>query len=96
MLAISDTAAEAIRGFLVDAPDGSGLRIDAVGPPDENDETELEMTIADRPFDGDQVIEHAGARVFVSEALSGALSELMLDAEAHGDHYHFGFRDARP
>jgi Fe-S cluster assembly iron-binding protein IscA len=94
MLGISDTAAEAIKGFLEDAPAGSGLRIDAAGPPDENDETELEMSIADEPVEGDQVIEQGGARVFVSETLSDALSELTLDAEAHGDHYHFGSLDS--
>jgi Fe-S cluster assembly iron-binding protein IscA len=63
-------------------PDGAGLRIMAVDPAEESEVTsELQVEVAERPGERDEVIEDNGARVFVEDSLCGYLDDKMLDAE---------------
>lgn len=77
-------------------PDGSGLRIvQATANPDRDlGADDLGLVLAAGPDENDQVIEDAGARVFVE---SGAVSEFMedkeLDALQNEGQVHFMIRD---
>ena len=84
MLALTDTATEAIEGILraPAIPDGAGVRIaaapatDAAAP----EASELNITVATAPGESDQVIEEQGARVFVDEPVANYLDDKLLDA----------------
>jgi Fe-S cluster assembly iron-binding protein IscA len=84
MLRLSDDAAEAIRELSGDGV----LRLVA----HESDEgVEIETIVADGPEDGDDVVEHAGARVALTPTAAEVLDDQLLDVHAHGDHVHFVF-----
>jgi Fe-S cluster assembly iron-binding protein IscA len=84
MLEVSDAAAEAI----LELAEAGGLRLVAVGS---GKDVELELSVADEPEDGDEVVEHAGARVFLDPAAAAELDDQVLDVHSHGDHVHFTF-----
>jgi Fe-S cluster assembly iron-binding protein IscA len=89
VLAITTTAADAIRGIVAspDIPEGAGLRIaPQVGAAEDN---RLEVTIAAMPADSDQVLDEAGARVFVEEHCTDLLDDKMLDAQIDGQQVGF-------
>jgi Fe-S cluster assembly iron-binding protein IscA len=79
MLTLTDNAVTAIRA-LTSQPEQSpetGLRIMGQGqgvPP-------FQLTLAETPAEGDQVIETNGARVFVADDAAEALADKALDAE---------------
>ena len=91
MLALTDNASLAIEGILSAStiPDGAGLRIAA--PPGQDAVTagQFEVTVAGSPADTDQVIDEAGARVFVEESVAGLLDDKLLDANIVEDQVHF-------
>ena len=89
MLAITDTAAEAIRGIVAapEIPDGAGLRI--ATSPDEAQTGTLEVTVAEVPADSDQVVDEDGARVFVEEQAIPLLDDKLLDAQVEGTRVGF-------
>jgi iron-sulfur cluster assembly protein len=66
----------------------AGLRITARL---EGDEVEIELDVVDGPAAGDEVVQDAGARVFLDAESAGLLTEVELDVEEHGDHVHFQF-----
>lgn len=77
MLTITDNAQTAIKTIAEQAglPESGGVRIALADGGDE-----LQMTLAPEPADGDDVIEGAGARVFVPEDTSTMLETQELDA----------------
>jgi Fe-S cluster assembly iron-binding protein IscA len=78
MLAITDTAAEAIKSLTTDAelPDGGGLRI-AAPDPDEG----LELSLAGRPADDDVVLAGDGVSVFLEPLAAEVLDDKILDVQ---------------
>src|SRR5688572_809502 len=71
MLAVTDNAATAIRDITSqqEVPAGAGLRIAA-----DTFEGSLTLSLVAEPYEGDQVVDTAGARVFLD-----ALAAEMLD-----------------
>jgi Fe-S cluster assembly iron-binding protein IscA len=78
MLAITDTAAEAIKSLTLDAdlPDGGGLRI-AAPDPDQG----LELSLAGRPDDDDVVLAGDGIAVFLEPIAAEVLEDKVLDVQ---------------
>ena len=78
MLAITDSAAEAIRSLTTDAdlPDGGGLRIAAPNP-DEG----LELSLAGRPGTDDVVLSGDGIAVFLEPVAAEVLDDKVLDVQ---------------
>ncbi|SEG94277.1 Fe-S cluster assembly iron-binding protein IscA [Nonomuraea solani] len=79
MLTLTDNAVDAIRDLLVteDVPAEAGLRI----APKADEAGTLEVTLANTPQMGDQVVEKADVRVFVSEDAVPILDDKSLDAQ---------------
>lgn len=77
MLAVTDNAATVIRDLTSQGavPEGAGLRIaaDAV-------EGALTLSLASEPQDGDQVVDTAGARLFLDSDAANMLDGKELDA----------------
>ena len=84
MLEVSDAAARAI----VELAGDGGLRLVAA---ETGDEVELDLSVAEAPAEGDEVVEHEGARVFLDPAAARELADQVLDVHSHGDHVHFTF-----
>ncbi|MEV0378466.1 Fe-S cluster assembly protein HesB [Nonomuraea sp. NPDC050643] len=78
MLTLTDNAVDAIRDLLVgeDVPADAGLRI----APKADQAGTLEVTLANTPQAGDQVVEKADVRVFVAEDAVPVLDDKSLDA----------------
>ena len=79
MLTLTDSAVTAIRNLTSqpELPEDTGLRIMAQqegGPA-------FQVTLAESPAAGDQVIETAGARVFLEPGAAVALDDKSLDAQ---------------
>jgi Fe-S cluster assembly iron-binding protein IscA len=76
MLTLTDQAQQAVRSLTQDpqAPEGAGMRT-AAG------EKGLELSLVEAPTPGDDVIDDAGARVFVEAQTSPMLAEQTLDAQ---------------
>jgi Fe-S cluster assembly iron-binding protein IscA len=97
VLAITDTAADAIRGIVAapGLPESAGLRIALQG--DSSQDAALEVTVAEVPDESDQVVDEAGARVFVEEQVVEMLDDKLLDAQIDGTRVGFTLMDqARP
>ena len=78
MLALTDRAATAIR-TLTEAPqvpDAAGLRIASDG----SDDGTLMLMLADAPQEGDQIVERAGAMLFMDTDAAAILDAKMIDA----------------
>ena len=89
MLAISESAAEAIQTIVASSPEipaDAGLRIVARS---EGDEEKLEVTIAAIPAEDDQVVEEHGAHVFLDPEAASYLEDKVLDARAEGHQVGF-------
>jgi iron-sulfur cluster assembly protein len=84
VLAITDTAAEAIRGIVAapELPDSAGLRI--ATQPGASGAAALEVSVAETPADTDQVVSESGARVFVEADAVPLLDDKLLDAQIEG------------
>lgn len=89
MLAITDTAAEAIRGIVAapELPDGAGLRIATQASA--GDSAALEVSVAETPAETDQVVDESGARVFVEADAIPLLDDKLLDAQIEGTRVGF-------
>lgn len=92
MLSLTTAAADAIKDLVTanELPDGSGLRITAE---EDGNEVSIELDFSDSPEDEDDVVEAAGARVFLDETASEVLTNVELDVTPHGDHVHFEFNE---
>lgn len=91
MLAITDTAAEAIRGIVAapELPDGAGLRIATVTHAEGEAAAALEVSVAENPAENDQVVSESGARVFVEAEAIPLLDDKLLDAQIEGTRVGF-------
>lgn len=89
MLAISDTAAEAIKGIVANPElrEGAGLRIATQGG--ESSAGALEVSVAEEPAATDQVVDEGGARVFVEADAVEMLDDKLLDAQIDGSRVGF-------
>lgn len=89
MLALTETAKAAISGITAQSglPESAGVRISLT-----TDAEQVEMALSPQPESGDDIIDEAGARVFVDEAASPRLAEHMLDAEEGPDGVGFALR----
>ena len=98
MLAMTDTAAEAIRGIVAapGVPDGAGLRITQAIPGPDHAPGALEVTIAELPQDADQVVDEEGARVFLDPAVIEQLDDKLLDAQLDGTRVGFLLTEQPP
>jgi iron-sulfur cluster assembly protein len=96
MLTLTESAKEMVRDMIAagNAPEGSGLRISSAH--DEDGGPALSLELADAPFEGDQVVEDDGTRLFLEPAAASLLDDKILGAEAHEDHYHFSLEDQEP
>ena len=83
MLTLTDGAVSAIRNLTSqpELPEQTGLRI--MSQPDGG--PAFQVTLADTPAEGDQVIETAGARVFLERDAAAALDDKSLDAQVDGE-----------
>ena len=98
MLVLTETAAEVVKSVTStpQTPDGTGLRIVSSAPEPE-DPGALRLAAAAGPGDNDQVIEAAGARVFVEPRAAAYLDDKVLDAqldEQGNAHFTLGTQDA--
>jgi Fe-S cluster assembly iron-binding protein IscA len=93
MLTLTNAAKEMVRDMVAagDAPDGSGLRI-AIAQ-DDGEGADLSLELATGPTDGDEVLDEDGLRLFLEPEAASLLDDKILDAEQHGDHYHFRLDD---
>ena len=76
MLTLTENAATEIRNLVAhpDVPDEGGVRIAS------NTEGALTLAVAAGPVEGDQVVDDAGARVFLAEEAGTMLDDKTLDA----------------
>ena len=92
MLALTSDATQAIERILTapGVPAGAGLRVTGVTPANDPAVTsELQVEVAEQPGEGDEVIEEAGARVFVEDSICGYLDDKLLDAEMMEERIRF-------
>jgi iron-sulfur cluster assembly protein len=82
MLVLTEAAAEAVKALTAtpQAPEGSGLRI-ASTTTAPTDPGALEVSAAPGPAENDQVIDAAGAHVFLEPKAAAYLADKVLDAE---------------
>jgi iron-sulfur cluster assembly protein len=80
MLVLTDAAAEVVKSVTdtPQAPDGTGLRITQSAP---EPGSGLELAAATEPGVNDQIVETAGARVFLDPLAAAYLDDKVLDAE---------------
>jgi Fe-S cluster assembly iron-binding protein IscA len=80
VLEITDTAAEAIKGMVSSrGADNGGVRI--IARPESLPERALEVSVAVIPAEDDEVVEEAGAQVFLEPRAAEFLEDKVLDAE---------------
>ena len=81
MLVLTDNAATAIRELVdrADVPDSGGIRIvnKRAGAP--------ELKLSAEPTPGDEIVERAGARVFLETGAAAMLDDRVLDAQVDLD-----------
>jgi len=82
MLVLTEAAAEVVKSVTStpQTPDGTGLRIVSAAPEPE-DPGALTLAAAAGPGENDQVIEAAGARVFLDPQAAVYLDDKVLDAQ---------------
>jgi iron-sulfur cluster assembly protein len=80
MLAITDKAVEAINGIVSSQEaETAGVRI--VAHAESEPEHALEVSVAAVPAEDDEVVEEAGAQVFLEPRAAEALDDKVLDAQ---------------
>jgi iron-sulfur cluster assembly protein len=82
MLVLTEAAAEVVKSVTgtPQTPDGTGLRITQAGQ-EPGGATALQLAPAAAPGEGDQVVEAAGARLFLDPQAAVYLENKVLDAE---------------
>ena len=82
MLVLTETAAEVVKSVTAtpQARDGAGLRITS-SLPEPQSPSSLQVTATAGPGENDQVIEAAGARVFLEPRAAAYLEDKVLDAQ---------------
>ncbi|BBZ14119.1 hypothetical protein [Mycobacterium branderi] len=79
MLVLTPAAVEAVKAVTTapDIPESAGLRI---GPTSDGQGT-LQLSAAEQPSEGDQVVEGEGARVFLEPRVAEILDDKTLDVQ---------------
>jgi iron-sulfur cluster assembly protein len=82
MLTLTDNAQYAIRTLIAPAeePTDAGVRI-ASAPGNNGATPQLSLQVVGEPAPGDQVVDEAGARVFLDPAAAEILAEQTLDVQ---------------
>ncbi len=98
MLVLTEAAAGVVKSVIStpQTPDGTGLRIVSSAPEPEDTDA-LQLAAAAGPGENDQVIEAAGARVFLEPQAAAYLDDKVLDAqldEQGNAHFTLGTQDA--
>jgi Fe-S cluster assembly iron-binding protein IscA len=92
VLTLTTDATDAIERILTapGVPDGAGLRIAPAAATDTAvPASYLQIAVTVEPDLGDQVIEEAGARVFVEDTVAPYLEDKLLDAEVVDEQVQF-------
>jgi Fe-S cluster assembly iron-binding protein IscA len=78
---MTENAASEIRNLVSnpEVPDDGGVRIAS------NQDGALTLALAAGPVDGDAVVDHSGARVFLEEQAGQLLEDKLLDAGVDAD-----------
>jgi len=98
VLTLTPDATEAIEQILEapGTPEGAGIRIALLAPATNSGSPApgaLQVTVAGEPEVGDEVIDEAGARVFVQDAVAPLLDEKQLDADVVEEQVRFSLGD---
>jgi iron-sulfur cluster assembly protein len=94
VLTLTSNAAEAVKTIAEaspELPNESGLRIQA--EPAGEGQVSFDLTMVESPDVADQVIEEAGARVFVEPETALILEDKILDATLVGDRVQFSLSE---
>ena len=96
MLVLTEAAAEVVKAITstTEAPGGSGLRI-ASSTAGTADPGALQVTAAPGPGENDQVIETAGAHVYLEPSVAAYLDDKVLDAQVDPEgkaHFSLGMQ----
>ena len=95
MLVLTEAAAEAVKTLTStpQGPEGAGLRISSA---ESGDPGSLRVAAAPGPGENDQVIEAAGAHVYLEPLAAAFLEDKVLDAQVGTDgmaHFSLGLQD---
>jgi iron-sulfur cluster assembly protein len=100
MLVLTESAAEIVKALTAtpQAPEGSGLRIASSIPRQGEPGTPgaLQVSAATGPKENDQVVEAAGAHVYLEPQAAAYLADKVLDAQLDGDgqaHFSLAMQD---
>ena len=88
MLALTENAAQVIRQ-LTETPAAEGVRISAGPAAADGDQGGLLIEVVTAPQEDDQVVEAAGAQLFLEETALQILDDKVLDAGVEGEEVHF-------
>ena len=94
VLTLTSNAAEAVKTIAEaspELPNESGLRIQA--EPTGEGQVSFDLTMVESPDVDDQVIEEAGARIFVEPEAALILEDKILDATVVGDRVQFSLSE---
>ncbi len=94
MLVLTDAAAEVVKSLTStpQAPEGTGLRI-ASSSPEPGDPGALQVTAAAGPDENDQIIDSAGAHIYLEPQAAAYLEDKVLDAQVDSEgqaHFSLG------
>lgn len=97
MLAITETAAAAIKGLTAtgEKPEGAGVRIAAREGVDVQSPDALELSLADGPAEEDEVVDEQGAHVFLEARAAAYLDDKLLDADIEDERVRFAVGEQR-
>ena len=86
MLMLTEAAAEVVKSLTStpQAPEGTGLRIASSGP-EPGDPGALQVTATVGPGENDQVIDAAGAHIYLEPQAAAYLEDKVLDAQVDSD-----------
>jgi Fe-S cluster assembly iron-binding protein IscA len=88
MLALTETAADVIRQ-LTEAPVADGVRISTAGASVNGHGPNLLIELVPGPAVDDEVVEAAGARIYLEPGAMRVLDHMVLDADVEGDEVRF-------
>ncbi|MET1037694.1 MAG: Fe-S cluster assembly protein HesB [Aeromicrobium sp.] len=89
MLTLTENAADIVKQIAEQVPSAQGPDAEVPGirisGAQEGPEAGLTLTAAEAPEPGDQVVDEAGARIFLDDAAATLLDDKVLDAEVKPD-----------
>jgi Fe-S cluster assembly iron-binding protein IscA len=89
MLTLTENAADIVKQIADQVPDGEGpgIRITRADDGAQSGDTQpgLTLTAAPAPEPGDQVVDEAGARIFLDATAASVLDDKVLDAAVEPD-----------